>query len=237
MAFMSILADPFKLGSYVKIFDPDDSQYPAIVFDATPTINPQHEAEITEYPVETGGKISDNIDLKPTVLSFDAIITNHPIGLEQAFVGNAAGLVGGALTSTLGGISGTVATGVISAIGSNLLGTSNDRARDHYQKIMDLFNKKKPLTVQTKMDQYANMVITSLSVPRDSTTGESIRFSISFREIRFAVPKTSRYKPKPAVEHTAAKQSELGKQSGTQVESETEEKASLIYKTTRWIKS
>lgn len=50
-----------------------------VVVDVTLSESVTREAEVTEYPVESGGTISDNIRPKPIVISFEGIISNTPI--------------------------------------------------------------------------------------------------------------------------------------------------------------
>ncbi len=80
----------------------------------------------------------------------------------------------------------TFGMGVDKAVkmGSKLLTTSKDRSQDAYQILEMIQENRIPVTVNTHIFNYKNMVITSLSVNRDSKSVESLPASITFEEVR-----------------------------------------------------
>ena len=61
---------------------------------------------------------------------------------------------------------------------------------DAYVAIRDLRDTKQLVSVITGLRVYTNMVIEDFSVPRDSESGASLVFSISFREVKIVKAQT-----------------------------------------------
>ncbi|EOV9673076.1 phage baseplate protein [Cronobacter turicensis] len=57
--------------------------YQAIVFDAVPNIGIKRQAEVTSYPVENGGEVSDHVQIKNNTFKLSGIITETPVRLEK----------------------------------------------------------------------------------------------------------------------------------------------------------
>lgn len=128
-------------------------------FSAVLTEDHSYSNDITSHPVEAGSDISDNVRQEPITISVDAIYVPEP-----------EALVAGELT---------------------VIVLEEDRLAKE-AKIQDIFNKlieyrktSELLTITTSLRFYENMVIENLTVPRDSTTGHSLLFSILFKQIRF----------------------------------------------------
>lgn len=60
-----------------------------------------------------------------------------------------------------------------------------------YAKLREIKDKTKLVSIITPLRTYDNMLMTSLSVPRDRRTGDALRFTASFREVRFATSKVT----------------------------------------------
>ena len=117
------------------------------------------EAEISDYPVEEGADVTDNVRARPKSVEIEGIVSDTPIG---------------AMATLRGG-----ATGSASPDGE-LLFLPSDEA---LAKLEAIFAARAPVTVETSAKTYENMVLVSLEVPRDISTGEALRFTASFREI------------------------------------------------------
>lgn len=63
--------------------------------------------------------------------------------------------------------------------GSGILPT--EEALAHLERI---FERRQPVTVQTDLQLYERMAMTSLQIPRDRETGKALRFTATFRQIR-----------------------------------------------------
>lgn len=124
------------------------------------SISEQHgfESEVTEHPVEEGADIADHVRARPIVVTIEGVVSDAPIG--------------------------PVATRrTANALPSD----------DALAKLLAIRDAREPVTIQTTLGNkspnevgkvYQNMVLTSLSIPRDSATGFALRFSATFTQIQ-----------------------------------------------------
>lgn len=131
-----------------------------IVVDAFLNETHTFSSEITEHPIESGGTVVDHIHEMPFCLSIDGIISNTPMSL--------VGL-----------------TAYDSAV-RFFKDESNDFALMAFAKIEELFHKREPITIATSLKNYDNMVLENLSIERGGGAQESLRFSCTAQQIRFA---------------------------------------------------
>ena len=174
----------------------------ALVLDATITESQSFRNEVTEFPVESGSKISDHVIQSPEEITIEGYVTNTPI--EQL---DANGFPKGlSLTSN------PLSDVVVDAM--NALQT--DRVTNAYLALLDLAGYQYPqqiykrtwegqqlvdtsaVTSNTNKKQgtlplvklitnyrtYDNMALVNLTIPSDAETGESVKFSASFRRIK-----------------------------------------------------
>ena len=118
------------------------------------------EAEITDYPVEDGSDISDNIRLKPRTLTLNgAIVSDTPIG-------------------------------AIASDPTRKLGAGNPPpSQDAYRRLEALYESRKPVEVVTGLKRYTNMVLETLTIPREAKDAGALVFSAHFKQIRTVVNK------------------------------------------------
>lgn len=88
--------------------------------------------------------------------------------------------------------------------------TSLDYIDEAYAKLRELKDAGSLIKVTTPVRSYSNMIITKLSVPRSIQTGDSLRFNISFKELRLATV-TQREVVVPKVKKAVGK-TDIGKQ-------------------------
>ena len=138
-----------------------------IVVDATVSEEHVSTADLTENPVEDGAKVTDHVQLKPSQLTIEGVISDTPLG--YAVIGNIQNLVR------------SVAT---------LFGLSS-RSTDAFNNLRKLQESRKPFTVITGLKRYTNMIMTDLSVPRTATTGGAIHFRAVMKEIRIVKSKSA----------------------------------------------
>lgn len=112
-------------------------------------------SDVTEYPVEEGSAITDHARAKPNHVSLECIITNTPLS-ETAR--REAEITQGDL-----------------GIG---------RATDIFRRLEIMQATSQVLQVVTPLKVYDDMLIESLTVPRDPRTGDAIRFQIAFKQVR-----------------------------------------------------
>ena len=105
-----------------------------------------------------------------------------------------------------------------------ITGSPRDPA-DTFKYLEELFNDRQKFTVITKLKRYDDMVIENLDVPRNSTVGGSLEFTISMKRIKIV---KSALVIVPAFSTRAAgagSKNKLGKQATKESESES---ASLL---------
>lgn len=135
------------------------------------SLSEQHvsEVEITEHPVEIGTNIVDHARPKPDVLTIEGVISNDALPLPDAVL-NAHEEHGQRFT--------TRSTG------------QPQRAGIAYDDLRALKDAAKLITVVTSLVTYDNMMLRSLSAPRDPRTGQTLRFSATFVHVRVVSTKT-----------------------------------------------
>lgn len=129
----------------------------------------QTDVEVTEHPVEVGANVSDHARLKAGTLTIEGIVSNTPLNRTQARRVVAASGVRFESTST-----GDAPAG------------APGYAEGAYAKLLAVIYDRQLVTIVTQIRTYKKMIMTSLTVPRNAQTGDAVRFSASFKEVRLA---------------------------------------------------
>lgn len=132
--------------------------FEAIVFDASVSETHSKAVDVTDHPVEVGSDISDHVRKKPDELSVNVIVTNHPPIL-------------------LASLRATPISG---------FGDPSTRAEDAFAFLESIHDAGKLVQFTTTFKVYRNMIITSLSIPRDAARGNVADIQMSLREIIIA---------------------------------------------------
>jgi hypothetical protein len=133
-----------------------------IAFDATVSERHQSKLTVTEHPVETGANVTDHAKKEPDVIDLQGIISDHPILLN-----------------------------VIEDRKPSVLGTSpKERAKSALREFQRLQDIAALLTVTTESRTYEDMMITSISVPKDSARRHILDISLTMRQFRRASVET-----------------------------------------------
>lgn len=135
------------------------------------SVSEQHTGavEVTDHPVETGGAISDHARPLPETVTIEGLISNTP--MPEA----------GAATQE------RTWAGVNYRSSSEMAPTN---ASEGYAALLKLKDAGELITVVTALRTYENMVLTSLTVPRDARTGNGLRFAASLKQVRVANSQT-----------------------------------------------
>jgi len=135
-----------------------------VTFDAS--VSEQHgkSADVTEFPVEDGGTISDHIILRPDTLQINGIVTDHPLVFLASL--NAPSPLDGDLTSV------------------------NERAKLAYAELERIMAEGEAVDVVTSFKEYTSMVIESLEVTRDAGRGNVMDATIRLKQIQKATLET-----------------------------------------------
>lgn len=78
-------------------------------------------------------------------------------------------------------------SGIVSDTPINILASSN-RSIDAFNKLVDLHRKREVFDVVTGIRVYRNMAITTLNIPRNIKTGQSLTFNIELQRIIYSDP-------------------------------------------------
>jgi len=189
------------------------------------TLNEKHiyDAEVSQYPVEQGFEINDNIRKLPERLELEGIITNTPLQFavtkiaQQLFSTSNSSSV---RTNSREGDETFVEAGqnaLLALLGRRIQGDDNGTPQ-----IFDII---------TGLRVFTSMACTSMTFPRSAQTGQAIRITASFVKINIVDSETIAI-PEPQPAFTDKTQSEVdeGKQTGKESNSNTTKKVSSLKK-------
>jgi hypothetical protein len=224
------------MGLLSVIFNqPTLAQIGVLTLDAS--INETHKRSsiVTENEIEDGTSVQDHIKLNPISFNIEGIISSNPVNLTETLSGTvtttAAGVIQDIIPkSTFGGlVSKSVGTGLGSLAGL-VTGTPKD-PRVAFQYLEELWFKRETFTVITALKRYEDMAIETLDVPRNASIGESLKFTISCKQIRkvqSVIVKVPAFKLGADVGKSGSSNVEKGKQSTETPKPKTVEKQSSI---------
>lgn len=155
------------------LYKPTLVRIDSIELDASISESHVGEVEVTEHPVEQGANVTDHVRPKPDTLTIEGFVSNTPLNRAQ----NKR-----AVESQGFRLSTTSERDVIVGQPGN--------AETAYTKLRELKDSGTLITVTTKLRTYDNMVIKSLSVPRDAKVGDALKFSATFQRITIVQNKT-----------------------------------------------
>jgi hypothetical protein len=179
---------------------PDGS---VLYFDLTETERHMGKAEVTRFPVEEGGDISDNVRVDAPPFTMRVTISNTPLVPS----GNQGAQQGGTIVRipvditpyqppTLSLIAGAIANPVASAVNAlqSLAPTSVlmpvlqfpnefDASVDALAILQDMQNNAELLSITTSLAIYDDYVLEDWELVRDSSTGTGSQVDLTFRGI------------------------------------------------------
>lgn len=162
-------SDPAKIGS--------------LTIEVVTDENHEYKNEVTMYPVETGFDISDHIHQQPETYTVTGIISTTPLPQNT-----------GDLTEFIRGMGeNRIQRGLeelLSIAGYSLpkqektIGTE-DRDLNNTNNLVtpERTTSPKIVDIVSGLRVYTNMICTSITLPRSTQTGRSLRFTASFRKI------------------------------------------------------
>lgn len=160
----------------------DGTERVLLIIDMSTNISHNNEATPTDNAIEDGSLISDHVDITPRSVSFEGTISDNPITLSQAIVGNVAGAVP-AIGGFGGKIGGTLFTGVVATLGGGLLNQEGNRVQDAMNTMLELQELSIPVTLITGLRTYSNMILQSFNPIENARNGSSLVFTATFREL------------------------------------------------------
>ena len=126
--------------------------------------NHSKHAVVTENPLQDGRAVSDGIYLQLREGSLTALVSNHSLKHVQKIDDekqNAETLMNMAQWKD----------------------HLKNRARDAWNDLKDLMDKKQTVKIVTSLETYDNVVITDIETSRDGETGEALEIKINFKQI------------------------------------------------------
>lgn len=150
-----------------------------VAFDCQLDEDYQHQVDITDFPVEQGSLVNDHIIVKPFELSFTGVISDTPLHAIETLVTEGVTSI---VAATLGPLGTTVGGAGYAAY--RMVKNSKAPSVAAYLQLRDLAIKNlAPFTVVTKLDTYKDMLIKSISAPRDNKTGDALTFKIALKQV------------------------------------------------------
>lgn len=135
-----------------------------LVLDASLSEVHESDADVTEFPVEEGSDISDNVRQKPKDLQVEALISDFHLSNE----GRSQASSGGPPSS------------------QRPLAGAKGEAKNTLAKLEDYQAKGTLIDVETGLKSYRNMVIKSIRTPRDRNLKNGIKCTILLKCIIIA---------------------------------------------------
>jgi hypothetical protein len=133
-------------------------------FDVLVSYAPSHSAKATQFPVEKGATITDHVLQDADLVRFEGLVTNTPL---PSNVGMGFEAVATDMRERFAGRAGLV-----------------------YAALVRVKEAGEPVTIDTPLRFFENMVIESLETSESAETGDALSFSISAREIRTTETRT-----------------------------------------------
>lgn len=168
-------------------------------FDAC--INEQHgrEATVTTNPIESGSVVSDHIIVNPVTLSLTGVKSDTPLYDKDRFLRQTIGNAVTAFLPPLGVVTATSAYtyGQRAAALDDPANKPKSPSKQAYDTLMRLVAGDPSTTppmlpqlisVLTAYARYPDMVIKSLSIPRDAGTSGQLVFTIQLQQIQVVSP-------------------------------------------------
>lgn len=163
-----------------------------LTFDAA--INEQHgrESQPTTFPVEDGSVISDHIILSAFELTLTGVVSDTPLYEPGKFLAQTFAVAATSLLPPLG-----IVTAAAAYAAQSAQPLSSRPSIVAYKKLIKLQagdpnanppQLPTPFNVLTTYARYPNMVIKSLTFPRDASTSGALIFTVGLQQVQIVAP-------------------------------------------------
>ena len=163
-----------------------------LILDAAIRETHTYDSDVTDYPVESGSSITDNVRPRPITVEIEGIVTDTPL---PGPVAASRGATGADKTVSYGG--GVIGGGSITIPGDFQVIPSEDALAD----LIAIYEAREPVSIGTTLKAYDSMVMTSLVIPRDADTGAALSFTATFQQVTIITNNRTTIKVAPPV-HT-----------------------------------
>jgi hypothetical protein len=173
------------IGTVTATDSPSDGGF--VLIDGYPidlTLSESHkfDSEVTEFPVEQGADITDNIRPKPLEVTMEGIISDTP--LDPTLISQRGG---GPFTPT------TFSQQLIT--------------NDAYRRLLKIRNARQPVNIMTSLAYFKSMALKSLTIPRTAGQPHVLRFTATFVQIQIVTSNVAQRTSIPRVSSTVPKSS------------------------------
>jgi len=119
-----------------------------------------NSVRLTKHPIEKGADITDHAVVEPKRITLNGVVSDSPLGLAAfaQIIDNITGLFGSATSDNL------------------------TRSQAAYNTLLQAQESRVPLTVQTKLKLYENMLITKIRTVQDKDTSRIVDMIIDLDE-------------------------------------------------------
>ncbi|WP_315711026.1 phage baseplate protein [Brenneria uluponensis] len=156
--------------SIVGVFNKSRPEIGGIFFDAILEESSELRTDVSEYPLETGEKASDNAVTRPMTIVMTVAISDNPVkalmGQFSGIAGIGTGVAVGAAGSLLGGGAAALA-GLAASAGLSFVASGTKRSESALLDLRKLQVEKNILTVVGINSSYDNMIITNTRVQKN----------------------------------------------------------------------
>lgn len=160
------------------IYNTPSKSIGGIVVDAFIQENYEFRNEVTEIPVEEGVTVTDNVVGAPDEISVTGFFSKY--SSEE--------------------------NGAVDELELKKRGMGNpmQRAKQYYNDLVNLKKKREPVTLVTGLDTFDDMIITSLSIPREVNIGSNLQFTMTLKKLPIVSSKTTAVSAAPATSASSA---------------------------------
>lgn len=161
---MALLSTVFKVSRR--------GQIAGLRIDATIEETHNRLADTTDFELEDGVTISDHVRLTPVTLNMNCFISDSPA--------NYFGIRG--LSDITANIQNALLPG---RFGDDEVPNAESRSPiDAWSYLNTLWENRELIAVVTSLQVYRNMVLTTLTAPKSASTGRSLEFKATLKEVR-----------------------------------------------------
>jgi hypothetical protein len=136
------------------------------LIDCSLSENHTFDSDVTDYPVESGSSVSDNIRPLPIQVDIEGLVSNTPIGLMR---------------EKRASPDATDRTFLLQ-LTRDILGVASRPTDDAYALFERIRDAREPVTITTSLRTFDNMVMQSLAIPRGDHM-DHLRFQAKFKQI------------------------------------------------------
>ncbi len=162
----TMLAPQNIIGTVGNLVFPDAYYIGDVSIDTFKDEDHNYKAKVTKYPTETGATLADHVTIDPAVITISGEVSDlTSVSIRDAGVlRNPGALLNSAISSVMGA-------------------SSMKRSGIVWEQLRAVQTNRELLTVQTNLQIYNNMIITSLRAKQDTNTAGTLRFKAVLEEV------------------------------------------------------